>query len=194
MAVTKKVFKICGKYFNDSNLKIAELGSQYVMGDEWGDYGPPYFKEIFKNLDITSYDYSIDNNSIFLDLTKSIPIEINGIYDIVTNFGTSEHVQNQYMCWKNTFEMMKEGGIVISEIPKKGSWSNHCKYYFDENTFLAMYRDFEIIEMLDIHYDVQGYLIYTVMKKRHNGCFLTTEDELMSNVEVIYGFNDRIGY
>ena len=42
--------------------------------------------------------------------------------------------------------MAKKDCIIISVIPKKHSWVNHCKYYYDEETFLMMDKDFDIIE------------------------------------------------
>jgi hypothetical protein len=194
MAVTKRIFEVCKHHFEDPNKKIAELGAQYVMEGDWGGYGPPFFKNIFDNLDITSFDYIIENNCKFLDLTKNLPSEYKGIYDIVTNFGTTEHVQSQYICWKNVFDMVKPGGIVINAVPKKGAWPNHCKYYFDESTFESMYLDFDIIEMRDIIYEDNGALIYCVMQKIHNDEFKTIESDLMKFIDIVENYVDRIGY
>jgi hypothetical protein len=194
MAVTKRIFEVCKDYFNDPSKKIAELGSQYVMEGDWGGYGPPFFKNIFSNLDITSFDFVIENDCKFLDLTKELPIEYKEQYDIVTNFGTTEHVQVQHICWKNVFDMTKPGGIVINTIPKKGSWVNHCKYYFDESSFESMSSDFEIIEMKDIIDNENGALIYCVQKRINDGEFKTTEDKLMKTVDVDHSYVDHIGH
>jgi hypothetical protein len=193
MAVSKKIFNICKDYFKKSS-KIGELGSQFVVGDEWGGYGPPYFKNVFNHLDITSFDYNGENGAVKVNLSNPIDHQFKNIYDLITNFGTTEHVKNQYMCWKNIFEMVKEGGFVINEIPKKGSWSKHCKFYFDEETFNSLSNDFEVIEFKDIFYEGQGNLIYCVLKKIHSDAFLTKEDEFISKIEIDKDFEDTQGF
>ena len=194
MAVTKRVFEVCKNYFQDSTKKIAELGSQYVMEGDWGSYGPPYFKEVFSNLDITSFDYVPEGGSRFLNLSEPLPNIYRGQFDLVTNFGTTEHVKDQYTCWKNIFDMIKPGGIIISEIPKKNNWAGHCKYYFDISTFYSMNLDFEILELKNIFYEGQGDLIYSVMRKIHSDEFKTKEYDLIENIQIIDSYQDPQGY
>jgi hypothetical protein len=192
MAVSKRVYRICEKYFS-LDKRIAELGAQFVTGEEWGHYGPPYFKEIFPDLNLVSFDMTGEFDSIQLNLSEDLPSEYAQKFDIVTNFGTTEHVQNQYVCWKNAFRMLVEGGIMINEIPKKGHWEGHCKFYFDESAVASMQRDFEILEMQDIFYEDAGNLLYFVLRKKHNGEFITSENDLMSTVQVIENYNDKQG-
>lgn len=192
MAVNKKTFNLCENYFK-SNIKIAELGVQYVMGEEWGEYGPLYFKDIFPNLDLTSFDITGENNSTFLNLSSPLPNDYKNKYDLITNFGTTEHVQDQYICWKNIFNMLKYNGIVINEIPKKNNWSNHCKYYFDEDTFKTMSDDFEIIDIQDIPYDGNGDLIYCVIKKIHQDKFKCKKQKLLDSITIIEDYIDYQG-
>jgi hypothetical protein len=193
MAVSRKTFRICENYFV-SDKKIAELGSQFVVGEEWGSYGPPYFKDVFKHLDITSFDYNGENGAIKVDLSIPIGEEYKNQYDIVTNFGTTEHVSNQHTCWKNIFDMLKPDGLVISEIPRKNNWPNHCKYYYDEVSFNSLSDDFIIMEISNIFYDGQGDLIYTVLRKKHDGEFKTTTYNLMNSVQVDQYFVDPQGH
>lgn len=192
MAVNKKVFRLCESYFK-FNIKIAELGAQYVMGEEWGDYGPPYFKDIFPNLDLTSFDINGENNSIILNLSNPILDEYKNKFDLITNFGTTEHVQNQYVCWKNIFDMVKHEGIVINEIPKKDNWGGHCKYYFDEISFSSLKKDFTIIDIQDINYGA-GNLIYCVLKKINMKSFSTKETDFLNSITIIEDYNDSQGY
>jgi hypothetical protein len=192
MALHKKTYDLCSKYLQP-NYKIAELGAQYLMGEEWGEYGPPYFKNVFNNLDITSFDITGENDSIIMNLSKDIPDDFKNKFDIITNFGTTEHVQNQYICWKNIFDMVKLNGIVISEIPKKDNWHNHCKYYFDEDTFKSMHLDFKIIDIQDRWWEGNGNNIYCVMEKTHQNKFKTQEKILLDSITIIEGYNDGQG-
>jgi hypothetical protein len=193
MAVTKRAFRNSEKYFKEG-LKIAELGSQYAMEEEWGGYGPPYFRNIFPEFDITSLDMNGENQSDVVNLSFPIEEKYKNSYDLVTNFGTTEHVQNQYICWKNIFDITKLGGLVINEIPKKENWPGHCKFYFDESTFEVMKKDFEIVEVKDIEYERNGALIFCVLRKTHDKEFLTTSDELLEKILIIDSFDDKQGY
>jgi hypothetical protein len=90
--------------------------------------------------------------------------------------------------------MLKPGGIIISAIPKKGHWPGHCKFYFDETSFNSMNLDFESIKIQDINYESQGPLIYSEMKKIHDGEFKTVEHDLIRTIQVIGNYKDKIGY
>jgi hypothetical protein len=193
MAVSRKTFRICGKYF-DPSKNIAELGAQFVVGEDWGSYGPPYFKDVFPNLNITSFDYNGENNSIKINLSDPIAEEYKNRYHIVTNFGTTEHVLNQYVCWKNIFEMLTLNSVVINEIPKKNNWPNHCKYYFDGDTFNSLSEDFVILEMRDVFYEGQGDLIYCVLRKKHEGQFKTKEENFINSIHIDHTFKDPQGH
>ena len=194
MALHKKVYDLCKEYLHIPDKKIAELGAQYVMGEEWGSYGPPYFKDVFNGLDITSFDITGENNSIILNLSdENIDESYLNSFDIITNFGTTEHVQNQYNCWKNIFKMLKKDGIIISEIPKIGNWPNHCKYYFDENSFKALNLDFQILDIKDVFWDSNGYNIYSVMSKKHDGNFKTEENYFLSQIDIKENYHDGQG-
>lgn len=193
MAVTKRVYKLCESYF-DSSKEIAELGSQFVMEEEWGNYGPPYFRDVFNHLKITTFDYYPENGATVMDLSIPIPENYKNKFEIVTNFGTSEHVQNQYNCWKNMFEMLKVGGILINEIPKKGNWEGHCKYYVDEKLLEVLEKDFEILEKKDVYYEGSGNLFFFVLKKKHDKEFQTSEFRLMEAIQIIDSYVDNQGH
>ena len=65
------------------------------------------------------------------DLTKIIPkTELFGQFDLVTNNGTSEHVEprsGQYNCFKNMHLLTKVGGVMMHAIPMLGSYRRHFK-------------------------------------------------------------------
>ena len=46
------------------------------------------------------FDLNGKNGSIKVDLTK-INTQYNNNYNIITDHGTIEHVEDQYMCFKN---------------------------------------------------------------------------------------------
>lgn len=75
---------------------------------------------------------SIDLNglhgSLNLDLQEPINLlEIGGPFDVVTNFGTTEHVDDQDACWRNVHWLVNVGGYLISSTPL--DWPKHGRWY-----------------------------------------------------------------
>ncbi len=122
---------------------------------------------VAKGYNHTSIDLNGLHGSIVKDL--SYPIEV-GQYDIVTDFGTSEHVTNLYHSFKNAFNACKVGGIVIHENPKTGHWQGHGHHYFTTDFYeeLAKQSGYEILELGEVgaHGNTTtGMNVYCVLKK-----------------------------
>ena len=98
--------------------------------------------------------------------------------DILTNLGTSEHVEyedGQYNCWLNIHKWVSVGGIAIHEIPKIGNWPGHCRYYCDHDFFKYFEKlGYNIIELHDNLYS-SGNNIWCVMKKINDVDFMDKE-------------------
>ena len=74
-----------------------------------------------------------------LDLNKDISIEKSkGPFDLITNFGTSEHVSDQYMCFKNIHRLTRLNGLMYHIVPRIGNWTGHCPYYYDVDFFESL--------------------------------------------------------
>jgi len=89
-------------------------------------------KNVYKSLGVnhTSIDINGLHGSLPIDLDNPVPSELLDKFDVVTNYGTIEHVNNQYQVWKNVHDMCKVGGIMIHGLPMEGTWYNHCRYYY----------------------------------------------------------------
>ena len=187
MGIPKDLFfNSCKRYF-DSAKNILELGAQHYLVD---NKIVGYFKNLF-NYPITSLDMNGENGSLIVDLSKELqPMQK---FDLITNFGTSEHVSNQFQCWKNIHTLLEDNGIIINEIPEIDAWKNHCKYYVDKRFFESMHKDFEIIEYKQVYYAGNGNLCFCILKKKSN-VFLTTESELMEHVKIVEETNDKISF
>ena len=116
-------------YKQFDGMKMCELGNQRI-----GDTGRKYLedndipsvetgKELFTHIGFkhTSIDINGEDGALPIDLTKPIignhPLPS---FDIITNFGTSEHVPDQYQCFKNMHNMCKNNGLFISVVPALG--------------------------------------------------------------------------
>jgi hypothetical protein len=133
------------------NWSIIELGNQfaYIWEKPFETYPARYIaknqppwpvaKGMFEHLGFahTSVDINGNDGAIALDLSfpQVIPPGI-GQADIVTDFGTSEHVPDLYECQKNIWNFCKIGGFIFQVNPEPGSWPGHGHHYRDA----AFYR------------------------------------------------------
>lgn len=94
-----------------------------------------------------SIDLNRKNKAIPVDLDYPIPNELVGRFDIVTNYGTLEHVNNQYQAFKNMHSMCKIDGVMLHSLPPIDNWKGHGRYYYTENFInqLEMYCGYEIV-------------------------------------------------
>jgi hypothetical protein len=156
---------------NKHEICLLELGIQEATETLNFRYFRDLLKNEFKNY--TSLDlHDIPGVTLF-DLSKYQPTAFTA--DIITNFGTSEHIeyeQGQYNCWHNIHNWLNVGGIAIHEIPEKGSWKNHCRYYTTFEFFYTL-EDFgyKIIELKN-HSNHNGNLNWCVVEKIKNCDFM----------------------
>lgn len=67
---------------------------------------------------LTSIDaVDIDSPTMIGDLSKPLPAELDGAFDVVLDSGTMEHIANFSACLENACRLVKVGGFVIHSIP-----------------------------------------------------------------------------
>lgn len=135
MGLTKKNFDlfshVLNTFFVEKQEKTClELGSQEFVG-------------IFNNICVREVFAKEFKECITVDLhnIKDVTICDLSIYqeglfnvDLITNFGTTEHVEyedGQYNCWKNIHNWLNIDGIIVHLTPEFRSWPGHCRYYTD---------------------------------------------------------------
>jgi len=70
-----------------------------------------------------SVDWNGEDGSMKRDLRRPLNL---GTFDMVTNIGTSEHVQNnQAAVWRNMCEALHVGAALICTTPNPGDWTWH---------------------------------------------------------------------
>ena len=185
----------------DSNFDILkdqhviEMGNTYIRGDaiHWIENnkfeleGFTYInnnlisKEYFTALGCkhTSIDLNMKEGALPIDLRKSIKDndkhKLINTANIILDSGTSEHVEYQYMNWKNLYDLTKVGGIFIHILPKVGYWENHCEYKYDIDFFeqLATTNQYEIIEISNDYVDKD---ICAALRKTNNNGFISEKE------------------
>jgi len=119
------------KLFPDpKKIQMLELGNQKVI-----DIGEPivakkYFSD--KGIQHTSFDINNKDGAIKVNLCKPLPKEYLNRFDIITDFGTSEHIENQYQVFCNVHEACRVGGYMIHSLPLVGFWKGHCPHHYQE--------------------------------------------------------------
>jgi len=104
-------------------------------------------KKLYGWLGIKDYE-SIDSNGDFgahvFDLNKDIrkTYKYKEQFDLVTNFGTTEHVFDQHMCFKNIHNLTKSGGYMLHGVPLAtlDKNINHCFYCINP----PLYKDLAV--------------------------------------------------
>ncbi|MGA8497528.1 MAG: hypothetical protein WB764_18720 [Xanthobacteraceae bacterium] len=91
-------------------------------------------------LDYASIDIDGSPGSIPLDLNyDEVPAALVGRYDIVTNFGTTEHVANQLQSFKIIHDLAAAGAIMLHVLPA-GGVLNHGLVAYNPKFFWLLGR------------------------------------------------------
>lgn len=115
-----------GGHTKFDGLLMCELGNQTIhtgVTNYLESKGVPPCttgKELFTSIGFkhTSIDLNGRDGALPIDLTTPIvdrDLLLN--FDVVTNSGTTEHVSNQFECFKNIHSLCREGGLFIHMVP-----------------------------------------------------------------------------
>jgi SAM-dependent methyltransferase len=90
---------------------------------------------------------SIDGNgrgTLTADL--NLPIRFNEAFDLVTDFGTGEHIFDQAQVWRTLHELTKPGGVIVFDRPTQG-YHKHCFYLTNECLYqdIAVANDYHVL-------------------------------------------------
>jgi hypothetical protein len=101
--------------------------------------------------------------------------ELRGKFDIVTDFGTGEHIWNQDQVWRTLHELCKANGYIVFDRPTQG-YGGHCFYLLDRSVIAAFchannYTPIWIGRALT----TRGELLRGILHKRGNGPFVTPQ-------------------
>jgi hypothetical protein len=90
--------------------------------------------------DYAAIDIDGSPGSIPLDLNcDNVSANCNGRYDLVTNFGTTEHVANQLNAFKVIHDLTAAGGMMLHVLPAQG-YFNHGLVNYNPKFFWMLAR------------------------------------------------------
>jgi hypothetical protein len=101
------------------------------------------------NIEYNSVDVCPGLKTVILDLNfDSAPEDMIGHYDVVFNFGTTEHIFNQWNCFEFMHDSLKVGGVVYHQLPASG-YLDHGYYCYTPLFFqeMAQANDYVIEHM-----------------------------------------------
>lgn len=112
---------------------MLELGNKRGTGGKADTY-KAYFEK--RGLRHVSVDWNGHDGALALDLRKPLNL---GTFDMVTNIGTSEHVDDQAPVWRN---IVDAADLVIACItPYPGDWPGHGIFYPLPGFYVELARD-----------------------------------------------------
>ncbi len=171
-----------GRLFNTlSRIEQAKIGRHY--GLPAGQLAEKYVENLLREIgatEVQSVDISDHEGcDIVLDLMEDIlqnpdlAPHLCGRFDTILDFGTSEHIFNFPQTLVNSFNMLREGGRYIFDLPITG-WTSHGLYQFSPNYFYSVGRsDYFELEHIFYHekrgdriYEIQYYNSYSYRRLR----------------------------
>jgi len=99
-----------------------------------------------------SFDWNGKDAAIAIDFSEPIDKKYTGLYNVVTNFGNTEHCggpDKQYECFNNIDTFCCKGGIMIHNVPHTGNWPGHGDVWYTVNFFkeLAKIYEYDILAL-----------------------------------------------
>jgi hypothetical protein len=105
--------------------------------------------------DLTNIEYtSIDvcpgvKNTEIMDLNfDALPAHLRDAHDVVFNFGTTEHIVNQWNCLEVIHDALKVGGVAYHQLPASG-YLDHGYFCYTPLLFrdLAQANGYELVQL-----------------------------------------------
>tara|TARA_Y100000294_G_C8525395_1_gene324714 strand:- start:446 stop:1327 length:882 start_codon:yes stop_codon:yes gene_type:complete len=154
LVITKNVDDIFIKLFKLFNKQPSKDIMKLAPKDNWGIRA----KKLYESLGFEYTSIDIDNDEKNEETKSNIVMDLNfdelkkdhqNKFDLVTNFGTSEHIFNQLNFFKTMHDLTKVGGLLISEVPCMFG-VNHGMFKYEPKFFtdLARSNAYEIIKLI----------------------------------------------
>ena len=120
-------------------------------------------QEMYKRIGINRYasiDTNGHNNAHVFDMNKDLAMDYGyqEKFDLVTNFGTTEHICNQAQIFKNMHDLCNINGLMIGIVPFQGAL-NHGFFNYQPLFFehIALANDYE----MNLYWTIASPQLYT---------------------------------
>lgn len=163
---------------------VPEIGRVLELGNKRNPNG--VYKTWFRHLGIehVSIDWNGRDGALKVDLREPLPTEppFDQPFDLVTNFGTSEHISCQEEVWRNMVASVQVGGWLVCTTPRFGDWTWHGQWHPTADFYqsLAGENDFELE-----HLGVSGSSPRTMVVSRMRRTEPRAREEIVVPTEMI---------
>lgn len=147
------------------------------LGDQWVTCVEPHrlAASVYAEMGCGRY-VSIDGNgrgTHTLDLNQPTPDL--GTFDLVTDFGTSEHVFDQAAVWRTLHGLMKVGGYLAFDRPAQG-YAEHCFYNVHRCLFedVAAANGYTVMRLASAR-TKRGHLWRGIFRKTRDAAFVVPQ-------------------
>ena len=99
-----------------------------------------FLGEVFDAVGIgyLSFDIAVGYKTEVADFnTYTLPARHRGAFDLVLNFGTTEHIIHQFNSFKIIHEAARPGGVIWNQLPG-GGYVDHCYFTYHPRFFLDL--------------------------------------------------------
>jgi len=189
-----------GKYaphlsgYRDFAERLA-AGSAYdpVKGGTNGAFVGELFERA--GMDYVSFDIADGYKTVILDLNRAqLPSRLRAGFDLVLNFGTTEHILNQFNCFQVMHDATRVGGHIFHSLPAIG-YADHGyitytgRFFFD----IAGYNEYEIVDFWfegpagrnSIYDSVRSYRTYfPALERALSDSKQSVQGRLLSELEI----------
>lgn len=139
------------------------------------------YKHYFQlmGIDHVSVDWNGLDGALKLNLMEPLPSSLKQ-FDMVTNIGTTEHVDVQYPVWCNIHNSLKCGGTFVSVTPHPEDYVGHGKWY-PMKEFYIEYANLNnyVIDKLYVAGMAPRRLIFARMYKKTDTPFVMPNENLL---------------
>lgn len=133
--------------------EVADFAKKLAAGSVYdpvhGGLNGAFVGELFEKagFNYNAIDIADGYRTTILDLNNTpAPPQFVGAFDLVLNFGTTEHLLNQFNAFKVMHDSTKVGGYIVHSLPGVG-YSNHGYFTYTPRCFfdLAGYNEYEVV-------------------------------------------------
>jgi len=147
MGIRPSMQKMMARHLTLADASVCELGDQFV-GTKNGRIVARKWYQAQGCARYMSIDANGLNGAVPFDLNLALYVnsdhrvmltpdsELIERFDIVTDFGTGEHIWNQNQVWQTLHELCKSNGHIVFDRPTQG-YGGHCFYLLDRSVIAA---------------------------------------------------------
>lgn len=187
-AEPQQVKAFVARYNNDQLEDIESFSSRLAEGSaysqETGGINGAFAGELFEKagMEYVSFDIADGYKTELIDLNNAkLPARFRNHFDLVLNFGTTEHLLNQFNAFKLIHEATKPGGYIIHSLPAVGFVDHGYitytgRFFFD----LAGYNEYEVVDFRFQYSPVAGNIYQSL---RNYKSYFPVLEETLARIE-----------